>query len=161
MFENAPALATPTGVQGPLTTALVNITGNTVPDKINCCAKCANYYNCIAWRFIPVYVDEPTDRLPGGFDPWGRGSCEIAYYTGNTTSQEGVTYDDGASVCPNGRVETVLNGTNNAHRGEPHLEGLYYNGWNNGACGGDAHYYFIGGSETGEYRNCRHGWGPA
>ncbi|KAI8629811.1 hypothetical protein F5Y19DRAFT_77308 [Xylariaceae sp. FL1651] len=146
-FVNAPELATPTGTQAALPTAVVTLSANSVPDKVSCCGECANYFNCFAWRFVPSYVGTPTDRLPGGFDPWRHGNCEIAYYTGNTT-QDGVTTDCAASICPNGRLLGMLNGTNN-HQQDRWEDGLYYNGWNEGACGDAGNIVFQKGKDSG------------
>jgi len=148
MFVNAPALASPTGTQVALATAVVTMSANSVPDKVNCCAECANYYNCYAWRFVPSYEGHPSDRLPGGFDPFRHGNCEIAYYTGNTTS-DGVTTEAAPSVCPNGRLQYMLNGTNNVKGQDPWIAGLYYNGWNDGACGNGGGIVFQRGRDKG------------
>jgi hypothetical protein len=148
LFVNAPALASPTGTQVALATAAVTMSANSVPDKVNCCAECANYYNCYAWRFVPSYEGHPSERLPGGFDPFRHGNCEIAYYTGNTTS-DGVTIEDAPSVCPNGRLQYMLNGTNNIKGQDSWIAGLYYNGWNDGACGNEGKIIFQRGRDKG------------
>ncbi|KAI0905741.1 hypothetical protein F4823DRAFT_118102 [Ustulina deusta] len=132
LFANAPALASPTGTQVALSTAVVTMSANSVPDKVSCCAECATYYNCFAWRFVPAYIGSPSDRLPGGFDPWRHGNCEIAYHTGDKDGG-GVTRKGAPSVCPNGRLRHVLNGTGNPGN-ESWSDGLFYNGWNDGAC---------------------------
>ncbi|KAI1124068.1 hypothetical protein F5Y10DRAFT_269469 [Nemania abortiva] len=129
LFANAPALASPPPPQ-----ATVTLGANSVPDKVSCCAECAAYYNCFAWRFVPSYVGAPSDRLPAGFDPWRHGSCEVVYHTGD--GDDGVSWDRAPALCPNGRLGTALNGTTNPGQ-EPWFEGLYYNGWNEGACSGD------------------------
>ncbi|KAI1111046.1 hypothetical protein F5Y14DRAFT_454459 [Nemania sp. NC0429] len=135
LFANAPALASP---PRPLPTATVTLGANSVPDKASCCAECAAYYNCFAWRFVPAFVGSPSDRLPAGFDPWRHGSCEVAYYTGNATGGadggKGEEEEEGNELCPNGQLRGVLHGTRNPGR-KPWFEGLYYNGWNQGACG--------------------------
>jgi hypothetical protein len=146
-FVNAPALASPTGAQAALPTAVVTLGANSVHDKVTCCAECANYYNCFAWRFVPSYNQTPSPRLPGGFDPWVRGNCEVAYYTGNTT-EDAVTTDGAASLCPNGRLQGMLDGTSNVGR-DPFSNGLYYNGWNDGACGDPGYNIFKSSSESG------------
>ncbi|KAI1327094.1 hypothetical protein F5Y16DRAFT_372620 [Xylariaceae sp. FL0255] len=146
-FVNAPALATPTGNQGALPTAVVTMGAESVVDKVTCCGHCAEYYNCYAWRFVPVYVGDPTVVEPGGFEPWKYGNCEIAYYTGSN-STEGVTTDCTASVCPNGRLLNQLNGTNNPQQ-NTWTDGLYYNGWNEGACGSTGDVIFEAGSDEG------------
>lgn len=147
IFVNAPALASPTGTQTVLPTAVVTMGANSVHDKITCCTQCANYYNCYAWRFVPSYAEDPSSRLPGGFDPWVHGNCEIAYYTGNGTD-EGVTTEGAASICPNGRLQDQLDGTNNKGS-DPWINAMYYNGWNEGACGSVGDVIFATGSDAG------------
>ncbi|KAI0390772.1 hypothetical protein F5Y17DRAFT_41101 [Xylariaceae sp. FL0594] len=152
MFSNAPALASPTDPAVALATAVVTMSANSVPDKLNCCAECANYYNCYAWRFVPSYTGHPSERLPGGFDPFRHGNCEIAYYTGtNATSERSVTTtEDTPSVCPNGRiVQHMLSGSNNAREQDPWTAGMYYNGWNDGACGHGGAIVFRKGRDKG------------
>lgn len=150
LFTNAPSLAQPTGQQSPIPTAIVTLSANSVPDKVNCCAECAAYYNCFAWRFVPSYVGAPSDRLPGGFDPWRHGDCEIAYYTGSGTGvgAENVTREDAPSVCPNGLLAGVVRGSENPRPGS-WFDGLYYNGWNQGACGEVGDELFLGGGDLG------------
>lgn len=154
LFTNAPSLAQqqPTGQQSfpPLPTAIVTMGANSVPDKVNCCAECAAYYNCFAWRFVPSYVGAPSDRLPAGFDPWRHGNCEIAYYTGDGTGvgAENVTREDAPSVCPNGRLRGTVRGSENPRLGS-WFDGLYYNGWNQGACGEVGAELFLGGGDLG------------
>ncbi|KAI1164659.1 hypothetical protein F5B18DRAFT_614850 [Nemania serpens] len=131
LFANAPALASPTPARP---AATVTLGANSVPDKASCCAACAAYYNCFAWRFVPAFAGSPSDRLPAGFDPWRHGGCEVAYHTGNGTSGGGGGRAGGNALCPNGRLRGVLSGTTNPGR-RPWFEGLYYNGWNQGACG--------------------------
>ncbi|KAI0466279.1 hypothetical protein F4859DRAFT_332296 [Xylaria cf. heliscus] len=142
LFANAPERASPSSGS-----AVVTIGANSVPDKVSCCAECAAYYNCFAWRFIPSYLETPTDRLPGGFDPWRHGNCEIAYHTGEREGEKG----EGAlvpSVCPNGLIRG--NETGKGGRGDPWFNGLYYNGWNEGACGGGlGSVLFLGGGDLG------------
>ncbi|KAI0975110.1 hypothetical protein F4678DRAFT_419337 [Xylaria arbuscula] len=135
LFANAPALASPADPQVAQSTAVVTMSANSVPDKVSCCGECATYYNCFAWRFVPSYIGTPSERLPGGFDPWRHGDCEIAYYTGQDDADggSGVTRKGAARVCPNGRLHHVLNGTGNPGSGG-WIEGLYFNGWNQGAC---------------------------
>ncbi|KAI1810211.1 hypothetical protein GGS20DRAFT_568539 [Poronia punctata] len=148
LFVNAPSFASLVGAQAALPTAVVTMGSNSVPDKVSCCAECANYYNCYAWRFVPSYTGQASDRLPGGFDPFRRGNCEIAYYGGNTT-EHGVTIENAASVCPNGRLEHMLSGSNNVDRQDPWVTGLYYNGWNEGACGNAGNIIFTQGHDKG------------
>ncbi len=119
--------------------ATANVTIATAANKIGCCVECARLFNCVAWRFVPVYVGEPSDRLPGGFDPWGRGSCDVIYYTGDIDPDKGVTADGAADICPNGRVGQLLA---NVSANVPGPGGktrrwanVYYNGWNQGGCG--------------------------
>lgn len=106
------------------------------------------YYNCFAWRFVPSYVGTPTDRLPGGFDPWRHGGCEIAYHTGNREGGEG---GQGVmpSVCPNGLIKGNGTETENGNGADPWFDGLYYNGWNEGACGDLGTVLFLGGGDAG------------
>ncbi|KAF2972219.1 hypothetical protein GQX73_g1314 [Xylaria multiplex] len=152
LFANAPARASPADPQIARSTAIVTMSANSVPDKVSCCGECATYYNCFAWRFVPAYVGDPSVRQPGGFDPWRHGNCEIAYYTGSRNSDE-----DGGSgaktgiprVCPNGLLRDMLNGTANPGN-DPWFDGLFYNGWNNGACAADlGDVVFIAGRDPG------------
>lgn len=69
------------------------------------------------------------------------------YYTGNGTGG-GASRLKGNELCPNGRLPGVLNGTTNPGR-RPWFEGLYYNGWNQGACGGLGPVLFSGGEDPG------------
>ncbi|KAI1736113.1 hypothetical protein F4680DRAFT_272864 [Xylaria scruposa] len=141
LFANAPDRPSPSAA------AVVTIGANSVPDKISCCAECASYYNCFAWRFVPAYVEEtPTTRLPGGFDPWRHGGCEIAYHTGDREEEEGG--EDVPSICPNGLV-TGRNGTDGGMADAPWFDGLYYNGWNEGACSPLGSLLFLGGGDLG------------
>ena len=144
LHVNAPSLvASRSGDGAPLPTGTVQV--GAVPNKIGCCAECAGLYNCVAWRFVPVYVGDPSDRLPGGFDPWGRGACDIVYHIGEPDPDHGITVDDAADRCPNGRVGDLLEGSTNPppEDGEGGGNGtktrswmnVYYNGWNQGACG--------------------------
>ncbi|KAI1174857.1 hypothetical protein F4777DRAFT_579595 [Nemania sp. FL0916] len=142
LFANAPAL-----VSAAVPTATVTIGANSVPDKVNCCAECAAYYNCFAWRFVPSYVGTPSDRQPAGFDPWRHGSCELAYHTGNGTEQ-GVCRNGAPSVCPNGQLEGPVDGTTNPGR-DAWFEGLYYNGWNAGGCADLGGVLFEDGTDPG------------
>ena len=150
LHVNAPRLATaaPQGGSDPLPTGTVQV--GTAADKIACCAECARLFNCVAWRFVPVYVGDPTDRLPGGFDPWGRGSCDIVYHVGAAAPDP----EDGGEtpdLCPNGLVGDLLEGSTNPSPSQPlspppeegggnatHARSwmnVYYNGWNQGSCG--------------------------
>ncbi|KAK5636851.1 hypothetical protein RRF57_012563 [Xylaria bambusicola] len=146
LFANAPFLADP---QIARSTAVVTMGANSVQDKVSCCAYCAAYYNCYAWRFVPSYVGKPSDRLPGGFDPWRHGNCEIAYHTGDDLDgEEGATRKGAADICPNGRLRDVLNGTLNAGN-DMWMSGLYYNGWNQGACANLGGIVFEAGRDRG------------
>ena len=148
LHVNAPRLAaSPRGSDDPdsppLPTGTVHV--GTAADKIACCAECARLFNCVAWRFVPVYVGDPTDRLPGGFDPWGRGSCDVVYHVGTPDPDGGG--DDTPDLCPNGRVGDLLEGSTNPPPPPPppadggnatHARSwmnVYYNGWNQGSCG--------------------------
>ncbi|KAI0188119.1 hypothetical protein EV127DRAFT_133585 [Xylaria flabelliformis] len=148
LFANAPNRPSPSPAAA---AAVVTIGANSVPDKISCCAECAAYYNCFAWRFVPAYVEQtPTPMLPGGFDPWRHGGCEIAYHTGDREEEDG---EDVPSLCPNGLV-TGWNGTDGGmgERGKadaPWFDGLYYNGWNEGACSSLGDVVFLGGGDLG------------
>ncbi|CAJ2499743.1 Uu.00g025960.m01.CDS01 [Anthostomella pinea] len=138
-FSNAPALMTPTGTDdASIPTATANLTISNVHDKMECCAQCTRIFNCFAWHFVPVYTQASTDKLPGGFDPWGYGNCELKYHTGGVDDASGKVCTDGAaSYCPNGRLEGMLNGTSNVAGPDGETErwsNLYYNGWNDGAC---------------------------
>ncbi|KAI1500220.1 hypothetical protein F5X99DRAFT_255268 [Biscogniauxia marginata] len=143
---NAPTLASKSGL------AVATVTVSGVTNKLDCCAECAGIYNCFAWQFKPVYSGKPSERLPGGFDPWGRGDCEALYYTGPVDGDGGVSTDGAASVCPNGRLEDMLVGTNNTEVGPDgeteRWSNLYFNGWNHGSCG-DAKGIFEGGTDPG------------
>ncbi|KAI8948190.1 hypothetical protein F4801DRAFT_557854 [Xylaria longipes] len=150
LFANAPDRASPSSGS-----AVVTIGANSVADKVSCCAECAAYYNCFAWRFLPAYVETPTERLPGGFDPWRHGGCEIAYHTGDTEEIEG---EEAVvpSVCPNGLIRgngtedsAVEDDAGKGKEGGPWFDGLYYNGWNEGACGGFGSVLFLGGGDVG------------
>ncbi|KAI1259228.1 hypothetical protein F5Y18DRAFT_410742 [Xylariaceae sp. FL1019] len=156
MFANAPKLrpikatdanaaaAKPT----PVYTAKVTMGANSVPDKIQCCSYCADYFNCYAWKFVPSHMDdEPTDRLPGGFDPFRSGNCVIAYYVGNGTRDDN-TFDNASDRCPNGRLLDVLVGSNNRVQGTWN-DGMYFNGWNQGACGDAGGAVFAAGEDIG------------
>ncbi|KAI0449656.1 hypothetical protein F5B21DRAFT_508958 [Xylaria acuta] len=148
LFANAPHRASPSSGS-----AVVTIGANSVPDKVSCCAECAAYYNCFAWRFLPAYVEEtPTDRLPGGFDPWRHGGCEIAYHTGDREEEEGEEVVV-PSVCPNGFVkggnDTGSGMVGKGKGSDPWFDGLYYNGWNEGACAGLGSVIFLGGGDLG------------
>ncbi|KAI0809989.1 hypothetical protein GGR55DRAFT_147965 [Xylaria sp. FL0064] len=177
LYANAPSLFSPSpSAAHPVSTAVVTMSANSVPDKVSCCAACATYYNCFAWRFVPSYVGTPSERLPGGFDPWRHGNCEIVYHTGvddintNTNINAGNEDEEGGGdgdgdgdgdgkggvmvkgapqVCPNGRLRRVLNGTATGDTGstgdsgggsvggDKWIAGLYFNGWNEGACAAD------------------------
>ncbi|KAI0169397.1 hypothetical protein GGR52DRAFT_519938 [Hypoxylon sp. FL1284] len=131
--------------RGNLPTATVTV--GAVSNKLDCCVQCANIFNCVAWRFKPVYTQAPNAHLPGGFDPWGRGDCEAVYHTGNPDEEEadGVILvttprDETANLCPNGKVGEVLTGsdnggsTNSSSHAASSWTNLYYNGWNEGPC---------------------------
>ncbi|KAI0158326.1 hypothetical protein GGR57DRAFT_510498 [Xylariaceae sp. FL1272] len=156
IFVNAPKLRPITAsnanaaaaVPTPVYTATVTMGANTVPDKIQCCSYCADYYNCYAWQFVPSHMDDkPTDRLPGGFDPFRSGNCLIAYYVGNGTRDDN-TFDNASDRCPNGRLLDVLEGTNNRVQGTWN-DGMYFNGWNQGACGDAGDTVFSAGEDIG------------
>ncbi|KAI0002859.1 hypothetical protein F4779DRAFT_602621 [Xylariaceae sp. FL0662B] len=125
-----------------LPTATATIGG--VSNKLDCCVQCADMFNCVAWKYKPVYTKTPDARLPGGFDPWGRGDCEAIYYVGSMDENRDVVEDGAPSLCPNGKVGGILDGTTNGkagsgtggYGGNPQSwTNLYYNGWNEGACG--------------------------
>ncbi|KAI0102647.1 hypothetical protein GGR51DRAFT_562333 [Nemania sp. FL0031] len=143
LFANAPALAPTLAPQ-----ATVTLGANSVPDKVSCCAECAAYYNCFAWRFVPSYVGSPSDRLPAGFDPWRHGSCEVVYHTGDGNDEPDVSWDGAPALCPNAMLSTTVNGSANPGL-EPWFEGLYYNGWNQGACGDLGNVLFLPGVDLG------------
>ncbi|KAI4867682.1 hypothetical protein F4820DRAFT_193019 [Hypoxylon rubiginosum] len=123
------------------------VTVGAVTNKLDCCVQCANIFNCVAWRFKPVYTMTPNAHLPGGFDPWGRGDCLAVYHTGDPDREEAAgailasaPKDETPNLCPNGKVGEVLSGSND---GEPanataHVTNswtnLYYDGWNEGPC---------------------------
>ncbi|RYO78182.1 hypothetical protein DL762_004939 [Monosporascus cannonballus] len=115
-----------------------NVSIATTPDKIGCCVECAGMFNCVAWRFVPAFSFPPTDALPGGFEPWGRGSCELVYHTGGLDPGAGVSADGAAAVCPNGKVGEVLEGSENVPGPDSETRrwsNVFYNGWNQGSCG--------------------------
>ncbi|KAI0874281.1 hypothetical protein GGS24DRAFT_349440 [Hypoxylon argillaceum] len=143
LFANAPAFASAPAASPAAATATVTLGANSLADKVSCCAACAGYYNCLAWRFVPSYTGPPSDRLPGGFDPWRHGSCEVVYHTGDSSGGDGLP-----ALCPNGRLSGALDGTANPGQ-EPWFEGLYYNGWNLGACGDLGGVLFQGGKDAG------------
>ncbi|KAI0882361.1 uncharacterized protein GGS22DRAFT_50811 [Annulohypoxylon maeteangense] len=120
------------------------VTVGAVSNKLDCCVQCAGIFNCVAWRFVPVYTQTPNAHLPGGFDPWGRGDCEAVYHTGDPSNEtssgviETAKENETASLCPNGKVGEMLVGgagnatTNGTDAGS--WMNLYYNGWNEGPC---------------------------
>ncbi|KAI1465373.1 uncharacterized protein F4812DRAFT_119471 [Daldinia caldariorum] len=120
------------------------VTIGAVSNKLDCCVQCAGIFNCVAWRFVPVYTQAPNAHLPGGFDPWGRGDCEAVYHTGNPDDEPSTTHDEtAANLCPNGKVGELLasndaaNGissTTNATTPTGSWTNLYFNGWNEGPC---------------------------
>lgn len=144
LHVNAPEFLTPRNES----LALANVTIGTAADKIACCVECVRLFNCVAWRFNPVYVGEPTERLPGGFDPWGRGSCDVVYYTGGIDPENGVTEDGAADLCPNGKVGEVLEGSANVPgpdgNSTDRWTNVYYNGWNQGSCGAPVNVFESG-----------------
>jgi hypothetical protein len=90
-----------------------------VPDKLSCCAACANVFNCVWWHF--------AFSVAG--DPWREGKCVYAFNTGdyNGTTDWGNT----AAVCPNGKVAGIdgkygWSGSESANAKE---------GYNHGPCG--------------------------
>ncbi|KAI1135943.1 hypothetical protein F5Y05DRAFT_119121 [Hypoxylon sp. FL0543] len=119
------------------------VTVGAVSNKLDCCVQCAGIFNCVAWRFVPVYTQQPNAHLPGGFDPWGRGDCEAVYHTGNPDDEtaSGITQptssNETANLCPNGKVGEMLavneNSTTNGNS-TGSWTNLYYNGWNEGPC---------------------------
>ncbi|RYP13260.1 hypothetical protein DL767_010832 [Monosporascus sp. MG133] len=117
---------------------MANVSIATTPDKIRCYVECAGIFNCIAWRFLPVFSFPPTDALPGGFEPWGRGSCELVYHTGGPDPEAGVSADGAAAICPNGKVGEALEGSENVPGPDGETRrwsNVFYNGWNHGSCG--------------------------
>ncbi|KAI0020129.1 hypothetical protein F4780DRAFT_391257 [Xylariomycetidae sp. FL0641] len=122
-MTNAPSLAS-SGAAANLATKTISAVSN----KLDCCSACAGIANCVAWSFVPVFTQPPTPQLPGGFDPWGRGDCAAVYYYGDAATTEGA-----ASICPNGRVEGLLKGSNNEN--VEAWDNIYQDGWNQGACG--------------------------
>ncbi|KAI0204350.1 hypothetical protein F4808DRAFT_338915 [Astrocystis sublimbata] len=145
LFANSPSRAIPQSGS-----AVVTLKANSVPDKLSCCAECASYYNCFAWKFLPAYNETPSESLPAGFDPWRHGNCEIAYHTGamEHEGEEGRT----PSICPNGVVNGGISGASRpvARKADPWFDGLYYNGWNEGACSAElGRVIFRGGSDAG------------
>ncbi|KAI1771223.1 hypothetical protein F4818DRAFT_216594 [Hypoxylon cercidicola] len=141
-----------------LPTATATVGG--VINKLDCCVQCANIFNCVAWRFKPVYTMTPNAHLPGGFDPWGRGDCLAVYHTGNPDEEDaaGVVLADAprnetADRCPNGKVGEVLSGSNDITPVNATSDGswinLYYDGWNEGPCA-EPVAPFDGGEDAGE-----------
>ncbi|KAI0399843.1 hypothetical protein F4802DRAFT_531814 [Xylaria palmicola] len=157
LYANAPVLSPPLPPASPAATAVVTMSANSVPDKVSCCAACAGYYNCFAWRFVPAYAEPPTPRLPGGFDPWRHGNCEVAYYTGGFAGDGDGEGSRVPGICPNGLIKGAVVGGNDTvtekgDGGESKdvwVDGLYYNGWNEGACGGLGDVVFLGGRDAG------------
>lgn len=127
-----------------LPTATVTI--GAVSNKLDCCVQCADVFNCVAWRFVPVYTQTPNAHLPGGFDPWGRGDCEAVYHIGNPKDEVATgiisVVDDQqtANLCPNGNVGEVLAGSDGdgVTNGTDSWMNLYYDGWNEGPCANPA-----------------------
>lgn len=133
LHTNALSLVNPANV--PVATATVGAVSN----KVDCCASCAGIFNCVAWQFVPVYTGKPSEKLPGGFDPWGRGDCQVVYHTGAPDDAKNIT-TDALAVCPNGKVHEMLSGSNNppaaeGARGKEQWNNVYFNGWNQGSCG--------------------------
>ncbi|KAK6949054.1 hypothetical protein Daesc_009127 [Daldinia eschscholtzii] len=112
------------------------VTVGAVSNKLDCCVQCAGIFNCVAWRFVPVYTQAPNPRLPGGFDPWGRGDCEAVYHTGNPDDEANTTHDESAAnLCPNGKVgELLASDGSSSTNATGSWTNLYYNGWNEGPC---------------------------
>ncbi|KAI5855131.1 hypothetical protein GGS23DRAFT_445242 [Durotheca rogersii] len=150
---NAPALvpAVGAGATGSARPPTATVTIGGVTNKLDCCVQCAGIFNCVAWRFLPVFTQPPNAHLPGGFDPWGRGDCLAVYHIDSRPPRGGAGGEVGgdvSSLCPNGNVGEVLQAGNRTEDGAP--EGgqgeekdapvrswsqLYYNGWNEGPCG--------------------------
>lgn len=123
------------------TLATASVTVAAVANKVECCASCADIFNCVAWSFAPVYTQAPTPQQPGGFDPWARGSCVVLYHTGTDDYDDAGNATAGAAapaVCPNGAVGSVLDTANGTSSNPGGWENVYYNGWNEGPCGAPA-----------------------
>ncbi|KAK8016952.1 hypothetical protein PG993_015141 [Apiospora rasikravindrae] len=133
LHTNAPTLVNPNNM--PMATMTVGAVSN----KVDCCSSCAGIFNCVAWQFVPVHTQEPSEKLPGGFDPWGRGDCQVVYHTGAPDEAKNVTTTDALAVCPNGKVHEMLSGSNNPEVAEgaskEQWNNVYFNGWNQGSCG--------------------------
>lgn len=103
---------------------------------MDCCASCGDIFNCVAWSFTPSTSTVPSFTLPGGFDPWLPGTCDVVYNYGDY----GPGYYGAWAICPNGQVGEVLNGSNNADpefmdsANDGYEATIYYNGWNEGPC---------------------------
>lgn len=104
-----------------------------VADKVDCCARCAGVFDCVAWSYRPQAtgtVNADEGRLD---DPWQPGTCFVVYNTGDAPR------GDAAANCPNGVVGNVLAGSRNGPPLVPNTPfrwgHLYRNGWNQGPCG--------------------------
>lgn len=89
----------------------------TVPSKIDCCAACAQIFNCVWWKF---------DFGSSAHDPWALGTCHYAYHTDNTLVAGGPNYNVPA-ICPNGNRDGTLQVVTPAFDGGG-LNGTGYNG---------------------------------
>ncbi|KAK8103597.1 uncharacterized protein PG998_010630 [Apiospora kogelbergensis] len=137
----AAAAATPpcTTVTGSYPRHHATATISAVSNKMDCCTSCAGIFNCVAWQFMPVWTGKPSEKLPGGFDPWGRGDCQVVYHTGQPDDAKNITTSDALAVCPNGKVHEMLSGSNNPPAAQDNStqqwNNVYFNGWNQGSCG--------------------------
>ncbi|KAK8133102.1 hypothetical protein PG999_001275 [Apiospora kogelbergensis] len=133
LHTNAPSLVNPGNM--PVATATISAVSN----KMDCCTSCAGIFNCVAWQFMPVWTGKPSEKLPGGFDPWGRGDCQVVYHTGQPDDAKNITTSDALAVCPNGKVHEMLSGSNNPPAAQDNStqqwNNVYFNGWNQGSCG--------------------------
>jgi hypothetical protein len=91
-----------------------------VPSKIDCCAACAQVFNCVWWKF---------DFGSSAQDPWAPGMCHYAYHTDNTLLPNG-SINNVPAICPNGLKDGTLLSITPAYD----ESGLYKTGYNAGQC---------------------------
>ena len=121
------------------------VTVGAVTNKMDCCASCVGIFNCVWWKFEPAFTGQPTEKLPGGFDPWGRGDCVVGYHIGDRNA-EVVGAEPPAAVCPNGMVGEIL--ATNGGQGGHGWSNVYWNGFNEGPCAA-ASNVFVPSSDVG------------
>ena len=96
-----------------------------VPSKMDCCAACAQIFNCVWWKF---------DFGSSAQDPWSPGTCHYAYHTDNTLVSG--PDENMPLICPNGSKNGILQSSTPAFD----ESGLYKTGYNAGQCAGSSAY---------------------